>query len=172
MTKWGDEEFWCRERRTSYPHATSNWQEADVILSLPLCGMSSACGEAGSWKSWSPGVLRRYRYLHCFRGCKKTTRMGLQSKRNAQTVYLRLQTNPNMNSPCLILRKLSAYMEYEEVRPSVFLHSVQRKTQAFRVLTRLRAFITHTSGVTVMRPRTCTGNLNQTRKPSSGKIIL
>lgn len=155
--------------------------KADAILLLPLCGRSWACGEAGSWKSWSPGVLRRYRYLHCFRGCKKTTRMELQSKRNAQTVRLWLQTNLNMNSPRLILRTLSAYIEYEEVRPClptasrIFLygtrqHSIKRKTLAFRVLT--TAFITHTSGVTVIGPLTCTANLSQTRKPSSGKIIL
>ena len=94
----------------------------------------------------------------------KTTRMGLQSKRNAQTVYLWLQTNPNMISPCLIQRKLFAYIDYEEVWPCIFLYSIrqysiQRKTQAFRVLARVRAFITHTSGVTVMRPLTWTGNL-------------
>ena len=80
-----------------------------------------------------------------------------------------LQSKSNMNSQCLILRKLSAYIEYKEQRSCIFLysirqHSIQRKTQAFRVLTRIRAFITHTSGVTVMRPLTCTGNLNQTRK--------
>jgi len=52
---------------------------------------------------------------------KKTTRMGLQSKRKAQTVYVWMQTNPNMNSPSLTLRKWSAYIEYEEVLPCIFL---------------------------------------------------
>lgn len=70
--------------------------------------------------------------------------------------------------PMSELKKLSAYIEYEELPPCIFLYSIQHKAGSW-VLRRFRASITYTFGEPVTRPLTCKGNLNQTKKKPSSR---